>query len=147
MRIGCCCQSKVTHTDPCPIGQRPVSLNLQQNPKPNTIIQSVLQRHFRQLNRSEELRMMQRTVFRRAALLAQQAALESSLPTKNTLMMLRLDRCMSSVSIPPPACMLRPLETPFRYLFGPGPSNVPPRVLAAGGRPIIGHLHPEMYEV
>ena len=59
----------------------------------------------------------------------------------------RLDRSMSSVTIPPPACMLRPLEAPLRYLFGPGPSNVPPRILAAGGRPIIGHLHPEMYEV
>uniref|UniRef100_A0AAQ5XU82 Alanine--glyoxylate aminotransferase n=1 Tax=Amphiprion ocellaris TaxID=80972 RepID=A0AAQ5XU82_AMPOC len=56
-------------------------------------------------------------------------------------------RSMSSVTIPPPACMLRPLEAPLRYLFGPGPSNVPPRVLAAGGRPIIGHLHPEMYEI
>uniref|UniRef100_A0A3B5KY90 Alanine--glyoxylate aminotransferase n=1 Tax=Xiphophorus couchianus TaxID=32473 RepID=A0A3B5KY90_9TELE len=54
---------------------------------------------------------------------------------------------MSSVSIPPPECMLRPLEVPLRYLFGPGPSNVPPRVLAAGGRPIIGHLQPEMYEI
>uniref|UniRef100_A0A3P9NID2 Alanine--glyoxylate aminotransferase n=1 Tax=Poecilia reticulata TaxID=8081 RepID=A0A3P9NID2_POERE len=54
---------------------------------------------------------------------------------------------MSSVSIPPPECMLRPLEVPVRYLFGPGPSNVPPRVLAAGGKPIIGHLHPEMYEI
>uniref|UniRef100_A0A8C7VEW0 Alanine--glyoxylate aminotransferase n=1 Tax=Oncorhynchus mykiss TaxID=8022 RepID=A0A8C7VEW0_ONCMY len=59
----------------------------------------------------------------------------------------RLDRAMSSVTIPPPECMLRPLEVPFRYLFGPGPSNVPPRVLAAGGRGIIGHLHPEMYEI
>uniref|UniRef100_A0A674CJ83 Alanine--glyoxylate aminotransferase n=1 Tax=Salmo trutta TaxID=8032 RepID=A0A674CJ83_SALTR len=54
---------------------------------------------------------------------------------------------MSSVTIPPPECMLRPLEVPFRYLFGPGPSNVPPRVLAAGGRGIIGHMHPEMYEI
>uniref|UniRef100_A0A669BKL3 Alanine--glyoxylate aminotransferase n=1 Tax=Oreochromis niloticus TaxID=8128 RepID=A0A669BKL3_ORENI len=54
---------------------------------------------------------------------------------------------MSSVTIPPPACMLRPLEVPLRYLFGPGPSNVPPRILAAGSRPIIGHLHPEMYEI
>lgn len=62
-------------------------------------------------------------------------------------MLLRLDRSMSSVTIPPPACMLRPLEVPLRYLFGPGPSNVPPRILAAGSRPIIGHLHPEMYEV
>ncbi|TSK49615.1 Serine--pyruvate aminotransferase, mitochondrial [Bagarius yarrelli] len=43
--------------------------------------------------------------------------------------------------------MLRPLEVPYRYLFGPGPSNVSPRVLSAGGRPIIGHLHPEMYEI
>uniref|UniRef100_A0A8D3BPC2 Alanine--glyoxylate aminotransferase n=1 Tax=Scophthalmus maximus TaxID=52904 RepID=A0A8D3BPC2_SCOMX len=59
----------------------------------------------------------------------------------------RLERSMSSVTIPPPACMLRPLETPMRYLFGPGPSNVPPRILAAGSRPIIGHMHPEMYEV
>lgn len=55
--------------------------------------------------------------------------------------------CPSSLHVPPPACMLRPLEVPYRYLFGPGPSNVSPRVLAAGGRPIIGHLHPEMYEV
>lgn len=54
---------------------------------------------------------------------------------------------MSSVTIPPPACMLRPLEVPLRYLFGPGPSNVPPRILAAGAMPIIGHLHPEMFEV
>uniref|UniRef100_A0A673G650 Alanine--glyoxylate aminotransferase n=1 Tax=Sinocyclocheilus rhinocerous TaxID=307959 RepID=A0A673G650_9TELE len=56
-------------------------------------------------------------------------------------------RGMSSVTIPPPACMLRPLEAPFRYLFGPGPSNVPPRVLAAGGRPIIGHMHSEMFGI
>uniref|UniRef100_A0A8P4G9U6 Alanine--glyoxylate aminotransferase n=1 Tax=Dicentrarchus labrax TaxID=13489 RepID=A0A8P4G9U6_DICLA len=54
---------------------------------------------------------------------------------------------MSSVTIPPPACMLRPLEAPLRYLFGPGPSNVPPRILAVGAKPIIGHLHPEMYEI
>ncbi|XP_062872307.1 alanine--glyoxylate and serine--pyruvate aminotransferase b [Trichomycterus rosablanca] len=53
----------------------------------------------------------------------------------------------SSLRVPPPACMLRPLEVPFRYLFGPGPSNVPPRVLAAGGRPIVGHMHPETYQI
>uniref|UniRef100_A0A8C5FSL2 Alanine--glyoxylate aminotransferase n=1 Tax=Gadus morhua TaxID=8049 RepID=A0A8C5FSL2_GADMO len=62
-------------------------------------------------------------------------------------LLMRLDRSMSSLTIPPPAALLRPLEVPNRYLFGPGPSNVPPRVLAAGGRPIIGHLHPEMYEI
>lgn len=54
---------------------------------------------------------------------------------------------MSTVTIPPPACMLRPLEAPLRYLFGPGPSNVPPRILTAGAKPIIGHMHGEMFEV
>uniref|UniRef100_A0AAY5K7G9 Alanine--glyoxylate aminotransferase n=1 Tax=Esox lucius TaxID=8010 RepID=A0AAY5K7G9_ESOLU len=91
--------------------------------------------------------MMQRGLFRRGALLAQQAAVESSLPPMISPLQPRLDRSMSSLTIPPPACMLRPLEVPFRYLFGPGPSNVPPRILAAGARPIIGHLHPEMYEI
>ncbi|XP_064798002.1 alanine--glyoxylate and serine--pyruvate aminotransferase b [Oncorhynchus masou masou] len=91
--------------------------------------------------------MMQRTLFCRGALLAQKAAVEVSLLPMSAPLQPRLDRAMSSVTIPPPECMLRPLEVPFRYLFGPGPSNVPPRVLAAGGRGIIGHLHPEMYEI
>ncbi len=33
-------------------------------------------------------------------------------------------------------------ELPRRILLGPGPSNVPPRVLEALGRPTIGHLDP-----
>uniref|UniRef100_A0AAX7T6Z2 Alanine--glyoxylate aminotransferase n=1 Tax=Astatotilapia calliptera TaxID=8154 RepID=A0AAX7T6Z2_ASTCA len=92
---------------------------------------------------------MQRALFSRGALLAQQtsAALEGPLAARSAPVLLRQDRSMSSVTIPPPACMLRPLEVPLRYLFGPGPSNVPPRILAAGSRPIIGHLHPEMYEI
>ncbi len=36
----------------------------------------------------------------------------------------------------------RQLETPPRLLFGPGPSNVPPRVLQAMATPTIGHLDP-----
>lgn len=32
---------------------------------------------------------------------------------------------------------------PQRTLMGPGPSDVSPRVLAALGRPTIGHLDPE----
>ena len=32
---------------------------------------------------------------------------------------------------------------PQRTLMGPGPSDVPPRVLAAMGRPTVGHLDPE----
>lgn len=93
--------------------------------------------------------LMQRALFSRSALLAQQAAaaLDSPLAARSAPLLQRLERSMSSVTIPPPACMLRPLEVPLRHLFGPGPSNVPPRVLAAGSRPIIGHLHPEMYEV
>uniref|UniRef100_A0A671N0C5 Alanine--glyoxylate aminotransferase n=1 Tax=Sinocyclocheilus anshuiensis TaxID=1608454 RepID=A0A671N0C5_9TELE len=86
--------------------------------------------------------MMPRSVLSRCARLRQQVPLESAQSTKHGV-----HRGMSSVTIPPPACMLRPLEAPFRYLFGPGPSNVPPRVLAAGGRPIIGHMHSEMFGI
>jgi alanine-glyoxylate transaminase / serine-glyoxylate transaminase / serine-pyruvate transaminase len=34
------------------------------------------------------------------------------------------------------------IDIPQRILLGPGPSDVPPRVLAALGRPTIGHLDP-----
>uniref|UniRef100_A0A8C6M658 Alanine--glyoxylate aminotransferase n=1 Tax=Nothobranchius furzeri TaxID=105023 RepID=A0A8C6M658_NOTFU len=74
-------------------------------------------------------------------------ARDCPLAARSAPLLQRLERSMSSVTIPPPACILRPLEVPYRYLFGPGPSNVPPRVLASGSRPIIGHLHPEMYEI
>ncbi|XP_068613873.1 alanine--glyoxylate aminotransferase-like [Brachionichthys hirsutus] len=92
---------------------------------------------------------MQRALFIRSALLGHQAAaaLDGPLASRSAPMLQRLDRSISSVSIPPPTCMLRPLEVPQRYLFGPGPSNISPRILVAGGRPIIGHLHPEMYEI
>ncbi|KAG1969404.1 alanine--glyoxylate aminotransferase family protein [Pimephales promelas] len=86
--------------------------------------------------------MMPRTVLSRCARLAKNVPLECARFTKHSV-----HRGISSVTIPPPACMFRPLEAPFRYLFGPGPSNVPPRVLAAGGRPIIGHMHSEMFEI
>ncbi|KAG9264753.1 alanine--glyoxylate and serine--pyruvate aminotransferase b [Astyanax mexicanus] len=82
--------------------------------------------------------MLPKALLSRGAALA---ALDLSLPVRTA------QRAASSVTIPPPACMLQPLEVPTRYLFGPGPSNVSPRVLAAGGRPIIGHLHPEMYQI
>ena len=38
---------------------------------------------------------------------------------------------------PPP-----PLDPPERLLLGPGPSEVPPEVLRALGRPLLGHLDP-----
>ncbi|KAG2463266.1 SPYA protein, partial [Polypterus senegalus] len=54
---------------------------------------------------------------------------------------------MSSLSVPAPSCLLQPLKVPDRLLLGPGPSNVPPRILSAGGRAIIGHMHKEMFEI
>lgn len=36
---------------------------------------------------------------------------------------------------------------PPRLLLGPGPSNVAPRVLAAMGRPLVGHLDPAFLEL
>lgn len=54
---------------------------------------------------------------------------------------------MSSFSVPPPKCLQKPLAVPHRYMFGPGPSNVPSRILMAGINPVIGHMHPEIFEV
>lgn len=49
--------------------------------------------------------------------------------------------------VPPPAPLLQPLSVPEKLLLGPGPSNCPPRVLSAGGRQLIGHVHKEMVQV
>ncbi|XP_028444119.1 alanine--glyoxylate and serine--pyruvate aminotransferase a [Perca flavescens] len=54
---------------------------------------------------------------------------------------------MSSVSIPPPKCLLKSLVVPYRHMFGPGPSNVPLRILEAGANPVIGHMHPEIFKI
>ncbi|NXQ31504.1 SPYA protein, partial [Alaudala cheleensis] len=58
-------------------------------------------------------------------------------------------RAMASrlLRVPPPQELLRPLAVPERLLLGPGPSNVPPRIRAAGGRQLLGHMHPEMLQV
>ncbi|NXV80523.1 SPYA protein, partial [Atlantisia rogersi] len=53
----------------------------------------------------------------------------------------------SLLRIPPPQGLLRPLAVPERLLLGPGPSNVPPRILAAGSRQLLGHMHPEVLQV
>ena len=37
---------------------------------------------------------------------------------------------------------LQPFSPPQRTLMGPGPSDVPPSVLAAMNQPLIGHLDP-----
>ena len=47
-----------------------------------------------------------------------------------------------------PALNLFPaLQPPRRYLFGPGPSMVPPRVYEALSKPIVGHLDPYFIQV
>ena len=48
---------------------------------------------------------------------------------------------------PPDPSILRPLEVPQKTLLGPGPSNCPPRILAAAARPVLGHLHGEFVKV
>lgn len=49
--------------------------------------------------------------------------------------------------VAPPEALLKPLVVPSRLLLGPGPSNLAPRVLAAGGLQMIGHMHKEMYQI
>jgi alanine-glyoxylate transaminase / serine-glyoxylate transaminase / serine-pyruvate transaminase len=39
------------------------------------------------------------------------------------------------------------LDPPERLLCGPGPTNVEPAVLAAMGRPMLGHLDPDLHEI
>ena len=37
---------------------------------------------------------------------------------------------------------IQSFQPPVRTLMGPGPSDVPPRVLSALARPTVGHLDP-----
>src|SRR5271165_165288 len=47
----------------------------------------------------------------------------------------------------PAALHFPPLQPPRRYLFGPGPSMVHPRVYEALAKPIVGHLDPYFIQV
>jgi alanine-glyoxylate transaminase/serine-glyoxylate transaminase/serine-pyruvate transaminase len=50
---------------------------------------------------------------------------------------------MSAIEQQAPALnLLPPLQPPRRYLFGPGPSMVHPRVYEAMSKPLVGHLDP-----
>jgi alanine-glyoxylate transaminase / serine-glyoxylate transaminase / serine-pyruvate transaminase len=46
-----------------------------------------------------------------------------------------------------PVNTLSPLQPPKRYLFGPGPSMVHPRVYEALSKPVVGHLDPYFFKV
>src|SRR6202158_1307548 len=55
---------------------------------------------------------------------------------------------MSAIEQEHPAVNLfPPLSPPRRYLFGPGPSMVHPRVYEALSKPIVGHLDPYFIQV
>src|SRR5271165_1039807 len=47
----------------------------------------------------------------------------------------------------PATIQFPPLQPPHRYLFGPGPSIVHPRVYEALSKPIVGHLDPYFIQV
>uniref|UniRef100_A0A8D2BCS5 Alanine--glyoxylate aminotransferase n=1 Tax=Sciurus vulgaris TaxID=55149 RepID=A0A8D2BCS5_SCIVU len=49
--------------------------------------------------------------------------------------------------VPPPEALRKPLSIPDRLLLGPGPSNLAPRVLEAGGLQMIGHMSKEMSQI
>uniref|UniRef100_A0A3Q1M4I6 Alanine--glyoxylate aminotransferase n=1 Tax=Bos taurus TaxID=9913 RepID=A0A3Q1M4I6_BOVIN len=52
-----------------------------------------------------------------------------------------------SLLVAPPAALSKPLFIPSRLLLGPGPSNLTPRVMAAGGLQVLGHMHQEVYQI
>jgi alanine-glyoxylate transaminase/serine-glyoxylate transaminase/serine-pyruvate transaminase len=55
---------------------------------------------------------------------------------------------MSALEQPQPTALNFPaLQPPRRYLFGPGPSMVHPRVYDALSKPIVGHLDPYFIQV
>ncbi|KAM3929865.1 alanine--glyoxylate aminotransferase isoform 1-T1 [Leptodactylus fuscus] len=56
-------------------------------------------------------------------------------------------RMSTHTVFPPSVALLQPLNVPQRLMLGPGPSNVAPRVQAAGALQVIGHMHPEMFQI
>ncbi|XP_008827363.1 serine--pyruvate aminotransferase isoform X2 [Nannospalax galili] len=51
------------------------------------------------------------------------------------------------LQVPPPEALRKPLAVPKRLLLGPGPSNLTPRVLAASGLRMIGHMQKEALQI
>jgi alanine-glyoxylate transaminase / serine-glyoxylate transaminase / serine-pyruvate transaminase len=54
---------------------------------------------------------------------------------------------MSAIEQKDPALHFAALQPPRRYLFGPGPSMVHPRVYQALSKPIVGHLDPYFIQI
>jgi alanine-glyoxylate transaminase/serine-glyoxylate transaminase/serine-pyruvate transaminase len=59
----------------------------------------------------------------------------------------RMANSSFTATIPPPHRLLRPLHVNEKKLFGPGPSNVPPMVQEGLMQPLLGHMHPEFFEI
>lgn len=87
------------------------------------------------------------TRYTAAMLAAAQAASTAPLLWAQLLGTARRAMATSLLRVPPPQELLRPLAVPERLLLGPGPSNVPSRIQAAGGRQLLGHMHPEVLQV
>ncbi|XP_044272069.1 alanine--glyoxylate aminotransferase-like [Tribolium madens] len=51
------------------------------------------------------------------------------------------------MDVAPPQELDQPLRVPSKTLMGPGPSNCSPRVMEALSRPILGHMHPEIFKI
>ncbi|XP_075717470.1 alanine--glyoxylate aminotransferase [Rhinoderma darwinii] len=56
-------------------------------------------------------------------------------------------RMSTHTIVPPSPVLMQPLNVPQRLMLGPGPSNVTPRIQAAGAHQVIGHMHPEMFQI
>jgi len=50
-------------------------------------------------------------------------------------------------AIPPPQRLMQPARIPKRLLLGPGPTNLPESVRAALGASMLGHMHPEFFDI
>ena len=70
----------------------------------------------------------------------------SILRMKSSPILFQLSK-MSSLTVSPPEILKTPMSIPEKTLLGPGPSNVPDRILQAMALPTIGHLHPEFTKV
>ncbi|XP_053314497.1 alanine--glyoxylate aminotransferase isoform X2 [Spea bombifrons] len=53
----------------------------------------------------------------------------------------------SLLSVGSPSSLRLPLLVPQRLLLGSGPSNVPPRIQAAGALPVLSPVHLEMFQI
>lgn len=64
-----------------------------------------------------------------------------------SLTQFELKRKMSSLTVPPPQQLLKPLWPHPKMLFGPGPSNPNARIYNAAALPMLGHFQTEFHHI